>query len=88
MGWCYVLYLRIRTIGKIFLGWLTIIFCLCILIEFLSVLFILLTMLSLAAAISMAYLDSLQLVLDGANLVLNTEVLHLDFVYTDDILNL
>lgn len=61
---------------------------LCFLVVLLPVLLVLLSVLSLPAPVGMAYLDSLQLVLDVSDLVLQTEVLHLRLVDTDDILHL
>lgn len=59
--------------------------CLGLLVELFAVLLVLFTMLSLPTAIGMAYLDSLQLVLDGTNLVLDTKILHLDLVDPNDV---
>lgn len=83
--------MRLLDIGKLFLRlwthWIHII-CPCFLVELLPISLVLLTMLSLAAAIGVAYLNSLKLILDRTYLVFYTEVLHLNFVYTDDIFNL
>ena len=87
-GWVSILYWTLLAIGKFVLHFWTHILCLCFLVELLAILLILLSMLSLAAAVGVAYLDSLKLVLDCAYLVFNSEVLHLYFVNTDDILNL
>lgn len=55
--------------------------------ELLSVLLVLLPMLSLTAPISMAYLDSLQLVLYRTDFVFETEVLHLRFEHANYVLH-
>ena len=60
---------------------------LCFLMVLLSVLLVLLSVFSLPSPVGMTYLDSLQLVLNVSDLVLQTEVLHLRLVDTDDILH-